>query len=275
MTWERPCLRLGIAADTSRRQLLGINLYHDAGTRPLMSHHGQMHVSGPDVAEGVDVLLSPDGILVMETSYWGDVVKNGLIDTIYHEHLSYFSVCPLHAFFSRHGLELIDVEWNSNKGGSIRLTVQRAGGPRRVNSSVAEQMAVERREGIHGRSAFEACRRRLDSLTREIREMAASFKKPGRSVAGYGASVGTTTMIYEFRLGPVLDYLLDDNPRKHGKHSPGFHIPCVPSSQLEERRPDGVVVFAWRYFDQIRKKHPGFERTGGRFVIPLPELKII
>ncbi|HXT41006.1 MAG TPA: class I SAM-dependent methyltransferase [Candidatus Angelobacter sp.] len=228
-----------------------------------------------DVARGVNVLLSPDGILVMETSYWGDVVKNGLIDTIYHEHLSYFSVCPLKAFFSRHGLELIDVEWNSNKGGSIRLTVQRAGGPRRVNSSVAEQMALERREGIHGRNALEACRRRLDSLTREIQEMAGSFKKPGRSIAGYGASVGTTTMIYEFRLGSVLDYLLDDNPRKHGKHSPGFHIPCVPSSQLEERKPDGVVVFAWRYFDQIRKKHPGFEKAGGRFVIPLPELKII
>jgi SAM-dependent methyltransferase len=228
-----------------------------------------------DVAQGINVLLSPDGILVMETSYWGDVVKNGLIDTVYHEHLSYFSVCPLNAFFSGQGLELIDVEWNANKGGSIRLTVQRAGGPRCVNPSVAEQMAVEQRDGIHGRDAFAACRQRLDSLTREIQDVAGSFRKSGRSLAGYGASVGTTTMIYEFHLGSSLDYLLDDNPRKHGKHSPGFHIPCVPSSQLEERKPDGVIVFAWRYFDQIQKKHPGFKKTGGRFVIPLPELKIV
>src|SRR5439155_3662176 len=120
------------------------------------------------VAQGINVLLSSDGILVMETSYWSVVVKGGLIDTIYHEHLSYFSVSPLNAFFHRHGLEVIDVEWNPNKGGSIRLTVQRAGGPRQQNPSVAERMAIERREGI--KESFAACRRRLDALTRQAQD---------------------------------------------------------------------------------------------------------
>src|SRR6266496_3885067 len=106
------------------------------------------------VVAGIQLLLAPEGILVLETSYWGDVVNKNLIDTIYHEHLSYFSVSPLNAFFQRHGLEVIDSEWNSNKGGSIRLTSQRTGGARRVRPSVAEHMAVERQDGIHGQPAM-------------------------------------------------------------------------------------------------------------------------
>jgi SAM-dependent methyltransferase len=226
------------------------------------------------VVQGFNALLSPDGILVMETSYWGDVVKQGLIDTIYHEHLSYFSVSPLNAFFQRHELEVIDVQWNPNKGGSIRLTAQRAGGSRPVNPSVSERIAIEHQEGIHRPDVLTACRRRLDSLTREVQEAVKNFRDEGRSVAGYGASVGTTTMIYEFRLG-LLDYLLDDNPRKFGKYSPGYRIPVMPSASLEQRKSDRVIVFAWRYFEQIRKKHPEFEKAGGRFVLPLPELRIV
>lgn len=227
------------------------------------------------VVEGMKVLLAPDGILVMETSYWGDVVKSGLIDTIYHEHISYFSVAPLAEFFRRHEMEVIDAGWNANKGGSIRLTVQRAGGARPVNASVAERVAIEQREGIHGPEAFASCRGRLDSLAGEVETAIRSFKSKGLSVAGYGASVGSTTMIYTLRLGDLLDYLLDDNPRKHGKFSPGFHIPVVPSSCLEERNPDRVVVLAWRYFEQILKKHPRLEKADGRFVIPMPELRIV
>jgi len=227
------------------------------------------------VVEGVKVLLAPDGILVMETSYWGDVVKQGLIDTIYHEHISYFSVTPLAKFFRRHEMEVIAADWNANKGGSIRLTVQRAGGSRPVGASVAERIGLEEREGIHGEKAFHACRSRLESLAREVETAIHGFKSKGLSVAGYGASVGSTTMIYTLRLGGLLEYLLDDNPRKHGKFSPGFHIPVVPSNCLEERNPDRVVVFAWRYFDQILKKHPRLEKKEGRFVIPMPELRIL
>ena len=227
------------------------------------------------VIEGVKTLLAPDGIIVMETSYWRDVVRDGLLDTIYHEHISYFSVTPLAAFFSRHGFQVIDAEWNANKGGSIRLTVQRASGTRTVRPSVAEQRALERREGIHEPAAFAACRKRLDHLTASIHGAVSGFKKAGASIAGYGASVGTTTMIYELRLGVALQYLLDDNARKHGKFSPGFHLPVVPSGELEVRRPGHVIVFAWRYFEQICKKHSGYNSAGGRFVLPLPELRIV
>ena len=227
------------------------------------------------VMQGVDTLLAPAGILVLETSYWGDVVKSGLIDTIYHEHISYFSVKPLAEFFRRHGMAVIDAGWNPNKGGSIRLTVQRASGKRHVSTSVADRMGTEERDGIHSPKAFAACRSRLDSLAQEVEAALRRFKDSGMSIAGYGASVGSTTMIYTLRLGGLLEYLLDDNPRKHGKFSPGFHIPVVPSNCLEERKPDRVVVLAWRYLEQILKKHPGIGASNGRFVIPMPELRMV
>ncbi|MBI3853377.1 MAG: class I SAM-dependent methyltransferase [Verrucomicrobia bacterium] len=227
------------------------------------------------VMQGFKLLLARDGILVMETSYWRDVVGKGLIDTIYHEHISYFSVVPLQAFFHRHGLQLIDSQWNSNKGGSIRLTVQWNGGTRAVNPSVAQQIAIEQREQIHALATLATCRRRLDELTGKLQKALGDFQREGKSVMGYGASVGTTTMLYEFKLGSLVKELFDDNTRKHGKFSPGLHIPCVPAGKLDESRPDYVVVFAWRYLEQIQKKHPRYGQGQGHYVLPLPELKII
>ena len=227
------------------------------------------------VMEGFKLLLARDGILVMETSYWRDVVGKGLIDTIYHEHLSYFSVVPLKAFFHRHGLQLIDSQWNSNKGGSIRLTVQWNGGTRAVQPSVVRQIAIEQQERIHAPATLAACRRRLDELTGKLQTALGDFQRAGKSVVGYGASVGTTTMLCEFKLGSLVKELFDDNTRKHGKFSPGLHIPCVPAVKLEESRPDYVVVFAWRYLQQIQKKHPRYGQGQGHYILPMPELKII
>jgi SAM-dependent methyltransferase len=227
-----------------------------------------------EVMEGAKFLLAPNGIVVMETSSWRDVVGRGLIDTVYHEHLSYFSVAPLTLFFQRHGLQLIDCRWNANKGGSIRLTAQRDGGPRAVGTSVAEQIRLEEKEKIHDLKTLAACRQRLDQLTRQLQDAVNEFREANKSVAGYGASVGTTTMLFEFGLDGLVAPLFDDNPRKHGKYSPGLHIPCLPSDQLEEKRPDYVVVFAWRYFEQIRKKHLGYEQGRGHYILPLPELEV-
>ncbi len=227
------------------------------------------------VMEGFKLLLARDGILVLETSYWRDVVGKGLIDTIYHEHISYFSVAPLHAFFHRHGMQLIDSQWNSNKGGSIRLTVQWSGGTRAVNPSVARQIALEQREKIHALATLAAGRRRLNELTGQLQTALGDFQRAGKSVTGYGASVGTTTMLYELKLGSLVKELFDDNTRKHGKFSPGLHLPCVPAGNLDASRPDYVVVFAWRYLEQIQKKHPRYGPGRGHYVLPLPELKII
>jgi hypothetical protein len=228
-----------------------------------------------EVMEGARLLLASDGLLVMESSYWRDVVGQGLIDTIYHEHLSYFSVAPLKLFFQRHGFQLIDCQWNANKGGSIRLTAQGDRGPRSIDASVGKQIILEEKEKIHDLESLAACRRRLNELTKKLQEVVAEFQGVDKSVAGYGASVGTTTMLFEFGLKRVVTQLFDDNPRKYEKYSPGLRIPCLPADQLEDVNPDYVVVFAWRYFDQIRKKHLRYKQGGGHYILPIPRIEVI
>lgn len=228
-----------------------------------------------DVFKGFTSLLADDGLVVMETSYWGDVVAKGLIDTIYHEHISYFSVTPLVRFFARHGLEVIDAYRHANKGGSIRLTAQRTGGQRAVRPSVAEFIARERTEKIHDPATARACRQRLDRLREELQRHATTAIAAGRKLAGYGASVGTTTMLYEFGLAPHISAIFDDNPRKHGRFSPGHHLPCVPADQLKESHPDQIVLFAWRYLDQIRDRHAEALAGEDRIILSLPEYKVV
>ncbi len=224
-----------------------------------------------DVLAGVSRLLAPDGILVMETSYWLDVVTKGLIDTIYHEHISYFSVAPLRRFFAKHGLQLIVAERNTNKGGSIRLTAQRIGGKYPLDDSVEKAIALEEELAIFAPTAFAQCRSLLDRLRKEIHEVV--DPQVGTEIAAYGASVGSTTMLYEFHLGSTVGYILDDNPRKQGKFSPGFHLPCVAATEVAERNPACTIMLAWRYVDQIVSRHNYFTPGTGRMLLPLPSVR--
>lgn len=228
-----------------------------------------------DITSGIRDLLAPDGVFVFETSYFLDVVDKGLLDTVFHEHLSYFSVRPMRDFFARHGMEMIDVARVPTKGGSIRGTVQLAGGPRPVGDSIAASVAAEESAGIHTRSGLEAFTSRLERMKRDLHDVFDPAIAEGASVAGYGAAVGLTTLIYEFGLGETLGFLADDNPAKQGRFSPGYHIPVLPSDALLERRPDYVVVLAWRYADPIAARNQAYLDGGGKFIVPMPELRIV
>ena len=101
------------------------------------------------------------------------------------------------------------------------------------------------------------------------------MKRQGRSIAGFGASPGCTTLSYYFGLGELLDFLVDDNPRKHGLYSPGTHLPVYPSQALHERKPAYVVILAWTYSGPIIKKNQAFLDGGGHFVVPLPQVEVL
>ena len=146
---------------------------------------------------------------------------------------------------------------------------------RSVDSSVGNKIALEAEERIHDLKTLAACRHRLNELTKQLQEAVHELHNAGKYVVGYGASVGTTTMLFEFGVGRMIAQLFDDNPRKHGKYSPGFRIPCRSAAELEEANPDSVVVFAWRYFEQIRKKHLRYEQHEGHYILPLPQFEWI
>ena len=224
--------------------------------------------------EGIRHLLAPDGVFVFETSYLLDVVEKSLVETVFHEHLSYLSAKPLNTFFARLGLQLIDVERVPTKGGSLRGTVQLAGGPRPVSSAVDLLLEREKEVGLDQPEIFQRFGARLDAIKTELLKLLSDLKAEGKEIAGYGASVGVTTLLYHFDLAKMLSFIVDDNPRKQHTFSPGHHIPVLPSETLYERKPDYVLVLSWNYADPIIKKHQAYANAGGRFIVPLPKVEV-
>jgi 2-polyprenyl-3-methyl-5-hydroxy-6-metoxy-1,4-benzoquinol methylase len=229
-----------------------------------------------DFGEGVAALLADDGILVIETQYGRDVIERNLLDTIYHEHVSYFLLKPLVMFFARHGIEVIDVERVLTKGGSIRLTAQKAGAGRPISPHVADLLAEEARIGAASPRFFDRFTEWNDGLRRELRALVDSTRARGGTVAGWGVSVGTSALLAQFGLEQDVAFLLDDDADKDPYLTgPDYHIPVLPVSALYDKMPDLVVVFAWRYIDPIMKRHVAYLERGGRFVVPLPHISVV
>jgi SAM-dependent methyltransferase len=225
----------------------------------------------PDLAAGIRTMLAPDGVFTFETGYLVDLVRNSVIDNVYHEHLSYYSVIPLEKFFAKYGMELIDIQHVETKGGSLRGMVQKAGGPRRANREAISRLVKAEQDGGFDRpETYHEFAARMDGVRRDLRRRLATLKAEGKTIAGYGASVGVTTLLYYYGLDETLSYLVDDNPARFGLFTPGHHLPVHSSDVLPEKRPDCVVILAWRYAEPIMKRHEKYRQGGGRFLIPLP-----
>lgn len=223
-----------------------------------------------DLCEGIVELLAPGGVFIMETSYVGAVLEHMLVETIFHEHLSYFSLGPLVPYFGRIGLEVIDAQVQPTKGGSLRLTMQLVGGGRPVGASVADVLAAERAAGIHTLAPFTRMAAHLARVKIDLRRLLLDLKAAGKTIAGYGASVGVVTLLYDWELQGIIDFLVDDHVRKQNTLSPGQHIPVYAPQALYDRRADAVVVLAWQYAEPIMQKHHGFT---GEWIVPLPEVR--
>ena len=228
-----------------------------------------------DMIEGVRHLLAPDGTFYFETGYLVDILDNLLFDTIYHEHLGYDLVRPLASLFPRHGLELVDVERIGIKGGSLRCKVRHGNGQSNLTPAVSELIAIEDGLGLHHAGGYKLFNDSLTAEKQALNTILSDIQAKDLSIAGYGASVGSTTQIFYFGLGNVLSFLVDDDPRHRLLFSPGHHIPVYPSQTLYERRPDYVLILAWRYAEPIMKKHQEYLDQGGHFIIPLPTLKVM
>ena len=228
-----------------------------------------------DIARGVRGLLAPDGAFVFEVSYLVDIVDRLLFDTVYHEHLCYHSVKPLQSFFERLGMELIGVERVSPKGGSIRGTVQLAGGPRAVSPAVADLVTLEEGMGLQRPELYSEFAAKIDRVKSELLAILSGLKAEGKTVAGYGASHTVTTLVHHFDLGDKLEFIVDDNLEKQGTFSPGHHVSVLAPGALYECKPDYVIVLAWNYAKPIMEKHQSFLDGGGHFIVPLPEVQVV
>lgn len=225
--------------------------------------------------EGIEVLLGPKGIFTFESFYLADVLNNLVFDFLYHEHLSAFSAKPVKHLFARFGLELIAIQKIPTKGGSLRYFVQRAGGPLNDDGSVARTLLEEEVGGVYQKSTYDKFSFRVNSLKKPTLDLLSTAKRDGKVIAGFGASVTATTLIYHFELGPYLDFLVDDNPVKQGRYSPGLHLPVYSAESLVDKSPDIIIILAWRFAEQIMNSYKAYIDKGGVFLIPVPEFKLV
>ncbi len=219
--------------------------------------------------EGIRILLKDDGVVVIEVPYVKDLVDNSEFDTIYHEHLCYFSVTSLDYLFRRNLLYLNDIERLSIHGGSLRLYINPY---EDVQESVKVLLAQEQQLGMDKYDYYESFGARTQNIRTKMRNLLSGLKSDGKRIAAYGAAAKGTIMLNYIGAGPdVIDFVVDRNVHKQGKYMPGMHIPICDPARLMEDLPDYVVLLPWNFKEEILYQQSGLRAKGGKFIIPIPE----
>ncbi len=242
-----------------------------AGTN-VIAHINDLH----DVVKGIKILLDKQGIFVMEAPYVIDLLDNNEFDTIYHEHLSYFSIRPLIRLFEMYGMQIIDVRKQFIHGGSVRVYVSHKNSKYTIHPRVEKFITEENLKKLHLRNTYEEFARRVKVIKRDVISFLKRIKKENRSVIGYGASAkGNVFTNYCNITTELLDYVVDSTPYKHGKYTPGTHLPIYPESKLDKDTPDYALLLSWNFADEIIEKQKKYRERGGQFIVTIPYLKII
>lgn len=228
-----------------------------------------------DFVGGLRALLKPGGRVVLEFPYAAEFIEKSEFDTIYHEHVFYFSLTALVPLFRRHGLEIFHVEHLPIHGGSLRLFAGRDG-DHAAQASVAQLLEEERRKGLNGLAYYQGFAQRVLDLRRSLNELLCDLKRQGKTVAGYGASAKGSTLLNFFGLGSdVLDFVADRSTYKQGRLTPGTHLPIVPPDQLVKRRPDYTLLLTWNFADEILAQQKAYRDQGGKFIVPIPKVAVV
>ncbi|OAI57041.1 hypothetical protein AYO49_03030 [Verrucomicrobiaceae bacterium SCGC AG-212-N21] len=228
-----------------------------------------------DFVAGLHALLKPDGWIVLEFPYGVDMIAKTEFDTIYHEHVFYFTLTPLVPLFARHGLEVFHAERIAIHGGSLRLfACHRGAHP--VRASVAEVLQQEAELGVSTSGYYQRFSEHAARVKRDLSAFLTKQQAAGARVAAYGASAkGSTLLNYIGDTAATLEFMADRSTYKQGKLSPGVHVPIVPAEELAARSPDYAVLLVWNFAEEVMQQQAEYRRKGGRFVIPLPELRVV
>lgn len=239
-----------------------------------LAHIEDMH----DIVSGIKIMLKRDGYLMFEVHYLGNLLTEMQYDMIYHEHQYYYSVLTLQKFFTMHNMEIFDVKPISIHAGSMRFYVQHKNTGRFTFTNTLKDFIKKEQElQFDNIKTYKNYSQNVAKTKSDLLHLLNSLKKDNKTIAGYGASGrGTTIMNYCGLDKTYLDYVIDDAPAKQGAFTPGTHLEIKSSEVLSERnRPDYVVLFAWSFVDEIKKKNKAFLESGGKFLVPLPNVRIL
>lgn len=222
---------------------------------------------------GIAELLTPTGTAVIEAPYVVDLVDHCEFDTIYHQHLCYFSATALDALFRRHGLFLNDIERVPVHGGTLRIFVQPVDDRRPI---VDELLDAERERGFDGPAAYRQFATHVATLRTRLLAILDPLRAEGSRIVGYGAAAKATTMLAYCGIDrSYLDYICDLNEYKQGKFMGGNQIPIVAPAALVDDPADHVLILAWNFAAEIMAQNSAYAAAGGRFIVPVPEPQVV
>jgi SAM-dependent methyltransferase len=250
------------------------------------AHNVLAHV--PDLnglVSGLRQILKEHGVAVLEVPYLKDMIDNTEFDTIYHEHLCYFSLTALDHLFARHSLVIEDVKRLSLHGGTLRVYVRRDDGPSAESSeqgtahrrSIAvDELLKEETTWVGNSDFYRDFGQKVERLRAELVTLLKRLKSENQRIAVYGASAKGSTLMNYFGLGKeILDFVVDRSTVKQGYYTPGNHLPILATEKLLEAVPDYVLLLTWNFADEILAQQNAYRKMGGRFIIPIPELRIV
>ncbi|MBE0533121.1 MAG: class I SAM-dependent methyltransferase [Rhodospirillales bacterium] len=229
-----------------------------------------------DFTAGMARLLAPEGVITTEFPHLERLMADRQFDTIYHEHFSYFSLGTVCRLAARHGLKVFDVEELPTHGGSLRVYFARQGSGHAVMPAVPRLIERERRLGFGEMATYRAFGEQVKATKRQLLSFLIEAKGAGKRICGYGAPGKGNTLLNYCGIGPdFIDFTVDRNTYKHGKFTPGVHIPILPVGALDAARPDYVLILPWNLRDEIVAQMRHIGTWGGRFVVAIPRVTLI
>ena len=263
-----------------------IEFFDEELAHQIVADHGQAdailganvmcHIPYLDsVVAGIKALLKPDGVLMFEDPYLGDIIEKTSYDQIYDEHAFYFSVTSINNLFERHELEVVDVMPQNVHGGSMRYMIAHKG-RREISPAVGAQRAKEEALGLHRPETYDQLRRNIERSRDELMRLLRDMKRQAKHVVGYAATSKSTTVINYCGITPdLVEYISDTTPIKQGKYSPGAHIPVRPYQEFKAHYPDYALLFGWNHAQEIMAKEDTFKAAGGKWIVYVPQVQVI
>ena len=230
-----------------------------------------------DFVAGIKILLKTDGVVTMEFPHLLRLMQGNQFDTIYHEHFSYFSFLTVQKVFAKHGLILFDVQQLETHGGSLRIFAKHdARSSKPISPSVESLLEEERGQGLDKLHVYAEFAEKVRSTKRKLLQFLIDAKSAGKSIAAYGAPAkGNTLLNFCGIRSDFIDYMVDLSPHKQGMFLPGTHIPIYAPERVMKTKPDYLLILPWNIKDEIMKQMAEIRSWGGKFVLPIPEVKVV
>ena len=229
-----------------------------------------------DFTQGMKLLLKKDGVITLEMPHLLELLKHSQFDTIYHEHFSYHSLYTIQKIFNKYGLRIFDVDVLKTHGGSLRVYGCLEGASHKEQSSVSNVLAEEKNSGLQKLETYNSFQPMIDNIKMNVIEFLIEKKKEGKTVVAYGAAAkGNTLLNYCGIKSDLITAVFDAAEAKQGKFLPGSHIPILNPKKMDSYDPDYVIILPWNIADEIVKQNKELYKNGVKFVIAVPELKIL